>query len=271
LGKKYRQFFNVAHGVDYLFNGFNEHAYIDYLRQAIIGQHNSENVILLEIEPEKQKTWIDFWILKEMIGIEPVCISKVIREGRNLFYHKENKKLKIDRIYPRLIFDEFELRKDLQCQWHLTEEVNIEWAGHPNWFFRLSKFTLPFIKSKYVPETHFISELQTIPDDLENWVLKPLFSFAGSGVKFMVSKEDIGAVTQPENFILQRKVHYASLIKTPDVPAKFEVRLMYMWEKNSPRPTLVINLARLSKGVMIGVDFNKNKNWVGGTVGYFEN
>ena len=161
------------------------------------------------------------------------------------------------------------MRTDLKYEWNLTDEANVEWCSHPNWFFRISKFSLPLIQSKYVPKTYYLHTLKSIPEDLENYVLKPLYSFAGSGVKFHVTKEDIENVQSPENFILQEKVNYAPVIKTPDDPAKFEVRLMYIWKPEAKRPELVINLVRLSKGEMIGVNFNKNREWVGGSVGFF--
>lgn len=270
LGIKYKHYFGIDEGVDHLFNNLNNEGYIEMLRKTILGNHEPEHVILLEIEPGKQKTWVDFWITKEMSGIEPVCISEIKKQGKELFYYLHGKKTKIKRIYNRLIFDELELRKDLQREWNLTEETDAEWVSHPNWFFRISKYTLPFIKSKYVPETYFLNEVKQIPADLENWVLKPLFSFAGSGVIFDVKKEDIVNIRDKENFILQKKVNYHACIETLDMPAKCEIRLMYIWEKEKSRPTLVINLVRLSKGAMIGVNFNKGKSWVGGTVGYFE-
>lgn len=271
LGKQYKAHFPIPDTVDHLFNGLDESSYIQLLKKIIIGNHQAENVIILEIEPDKQKTWIDFYLTRSMLNIEPVCISKIIKEGKDLFYLKNGVKTKIHRIYDRLIFDELQARKDLLLQWNLTDEVNVEWVCHPNWFFRISKYTLPFIKSKYVPETIFLNELKSIPDDLENWVLKPLYSFAGHGVKFNVTKQDIEEVMpHGDVFILQKKVTYKPVVATLDEPAKAELRLMYLWDEGESRPQLVINLARLSKGVMIGVDYNKNKTWVGGTVGYYE-
>jgi hypothetical protein len=152
----------------------------------------------------------------------------------------------------------------------ITQPLDVEWAPHPNWFYRISKFTLPFIHHPYVPKTFFLNEVTEVPPDLENYVLKPLFSFAGQGVIIDVTKEDVLAVKDPENWILQRKVKYADIIKTPDVPAKAEIRIFYFWKKGSPRPVAVCNLARLSKGKMIGVRYNMDKEWVGGSVAYFE-
>ena len=129
---------------------------------------------------------------------------------------------------------------------------------------------MPFLKSKYVPECTFLHELKSIPSDLENYVLKPLFSFSGSGVIFNVTPADIENVTDKENFILQRKVVYEPTIESPDGKVKSEIRMLYIWQKDDARPTLVVNLARMSKGEMIGVKFNKNKTWVGGSVNLFE-
>jgi len=271
LGKQYKAHFDIPDSVNHLFNGLTEADYIKLLKDNIISEYNVENVIILEIEPDKQKTWIDFYLTKEMLGIEPVCISKIIKEDNQLFYILKGVKTQIKRIYNRLIFDELLLRNDLIRQWNLIEPVDVEWVCHPNWFFRISKYTLPFIKSKYVPETLFVADLQTVPVDLENWVLKPLYSFAGQGVIFNVTAADVERVIpNGKDFILQRKVTYQPVVATLDDFAKAELRLMYIWEKDKERPTLVTNLARLSKGEMIGVDFNKNKTWVGGTVGYYE-
>jgi hypothetical protein len=229
-------------------------------------------VILLEIDPLNQNTAIDFIVTRAYTGIEPVHIGDVKREGRKLYYQKDGRKIQVKRIYNRVIFDELLTRTDLKLDFNLTEEVDVEWAGHPNWFFRISKFTMPFIKSEYVPECKFLSEFTSFPDDLQNYVLKPLFSFSGTGIKFHVTPDDLKQIpaNQYENFLLQRKVHYEPVIHAPDGLVKTEIRLLFIWEKDQPKPTLVTNLARLSRGEMIGVKFNKNKTWVGGSVAFFE-
>ncbi|MEZ5014496.1 MAG: hypothetical protein R2794_09410 [Chitinophagales bacterium] len=271
LGMSYKKHFNISDGVHHILNGKSNEAYVAQLTETLLGGYAPEHVILLEIEPEKQKTWIDFWLTRAWTGIEPVCITKIIPEGDKIFYMRNGVKTRIHRIYNRLIFDELLERKDLQYAWNLTDPTDVEWVCHPNWFFRISKYTLPLIQSPFVPETHFVHTLTSIPTDLENWVLKPLFSFAGHGVIFHVTEQDIAkAQAHGDAFILQRKVEYIPVIETPDIPAKCEIRLMYLWDQKEERPQLVINLARLSKGVMIGVDYNKNKSWVGGTVGYFK-
>jgi hypothetical protein len=169
-----------------------------------------------------------------------------------------------------VIFDELEQRPDLIGDYDLTQEVDVEWVSHPNWYFRMSKYSLPFLKNQYVPESYFVSELKSIPTDLENWVLKPLYSFAGSGVQVDVTPEAIAAVDKPEHYLLQRKVSYAPVLESPEGGVKIEIRMMVMWPEGSDKPQVVTNLARLSRGKLIGVRYNKDFNWVGGSSAFFE-
>ncbi len=270
LPRKYAEHFYVPQGFSHLFNGYTTETYRDRMRQVLLGTHAPENVVLLEIEPEKQKTWIDFWETQTHTGITPVCISKVIKEGRQLYYMRNGNKTAIKRIYNRIIFDELLQRDDLKRDYNLTDDVNVEWAGHPNWFFRISKFSLPFFKSKYVPQSFFLKDMKDYPSDLENYVLKPLFSFAGSGVVIDVTSEILNGITDRENYILQSKVEYVPALETPTGPAKVEVRLLYVCADAEQTPELIINLTRLSKGAMIGVSHNKNRDWVGGTSSLLE-
>ncbi len=240
------------------------------MKTVIVGNHDPENVVLIDIEPGRQKTWIDFYATRQHTGVHISCISELIREGKYLFYRKDGKKIPVHRIYNRVIFDELVLRKDLKCEFNLTEDVDVEWAGHPNWFFRISKFSLPFLKSRFVPETFFLNELKSFPYDLENYVLKPLFSFAGSGVRIDVDRSMLEAIRDKENFILQRKVNYVPALQSPTGPVKVELRLLFVWPAGYAKPIPVINMARLSKGAMIGVSHNKDKDWVGGSVGFYE-
>lgn len=251
-------------------NGYNKESYVQLLKEIIVGDMNPENVILLEIFPEKQKTRIDFYCTQQLLGINIVCLTKLIAEGKNLFYLNNGIKIPIKRIYNRLIFDDLQKQEGLENVIDLTADYEVDWVPHPNWFYRISKFTLPFIHNPYVPQTYFLSDLKQMPADLENYVLKPLFSFAGMGVVIDVTAADIDAVKDPENWILQQKVKYADVIETPDVPAKAEIRLFYFWKDGWDRPKAVHNLARLSKGKMIGTRYNKNKEWVGGNVAFFE-
>ena len=177
--------------------------------------------------------------------------------------------VEILKIYNRVIFDELYQRTDLNMQFKFTDDLDVEWIGHPNWFYRISKYMMPFLKNKYVPETYFLHELRTLPSDLENYVLKPLFSFAGAGVIIDVTKEDIGKIEDKSNYILQKKVHYEPVLKSPNDPVKVEIRMLMMWPKDAQKAFVVTNLVRLSKGKMIGVKYNKDKDWVGGSVGFF--
>ena len=251
-------------------NGYDKISYLKLFKEIIVGDVNPENVILLEIFPEQQKTRIDFYCTEEVLGIKTVCLTKLIAEGTKLFYDNNGVKTPIKRIYNRLIFDDLQKQEGLGEIIDLTKEYDVEWVPHPNWFYRISKFTLPFIKNAYVPQTYFLNELKQMPGDLENYVLKPLFSFAGMGVVIDVTQKDIDEVKDPENWILQRKVKYADVIETPDIPAKAEIRLFYFWKDGWARPKAVHNLSRLSKGKMIGTRYNKDKEWVGGTVAFFE-
>lgn len=253
------------------FEGVDDSSYIELLRKVILNGYSESEVILLEIEPEKQNTKIDFYYCKRDLGIPFVCVTDIIKEGKRLFYlNKEGEKIHIKRIYNRVIFDELDLRKDLKLQFSFQEELDIEWAGHPNWYTRISKYILPYLQGEYFIETKLLSDLETIPTDLENYVLKPLFSFSGTGVVFHVTQEAIDAVKEKDLYILQKKVHYKPVIQAPEGEIKVEVRMLALWPKDQKRPQFVCNLARLSRGEMIGVKFNKDRDWVGGSIGLFQ-
>ncbi|HVU97042.1 MAG TPA: hypothetical protein VHE34_17550 [Puia sp.] len=268
-----RRHFDIPTHYSQFLNGLDKDSYLDLLRATILGDCAPEEVILLEIRPHEQKTRVDFYCTRDYLGISPVCLTELIQEGKKLYYlhPATGRKTPIRRIYNRLIFDELHAAAAKLPPGYvdIRQELDVEWVAHPNWFYRVSKFTLPFLRHPFVPPTFFLDELTQPPADLDNYVLKPLFSFAGQGVIIDVRPEDLD-VPDPANWILQRKVKYAEVIATPDVPAKAEIRMMYLWKDGDTRPTLAINLARLSKGKMIGVNYNKDKEWVGGSVGLFE-
>ncbi|HMN89144.1 MAG TPA: hypothetical protein PKD70_06880 [Saprospiraceae bacterium] len=271
LANAYRRYFQIPGHLTHLFHGLDETAYLHKMRQVLYGNSDPEATILLEIEPEKQATAIDFFVARQATGLPFVCLTKLKKQGRHLYYtNEQGKQIKVERIYNRVIFDELSQRTDLKMDFSFTDDLDIHWVGHPNWFFRISKHTLPFLKSRYVPETHFLSELTTLPDDLDRYVLKPLFSFAGMGVVMHPKRTDIDKIADPSQFILQKKVQYDPIIPTLDDPAKVEIRMLLVWEDDAPAPELLTNLIRLGKAEMIGVRANKNKTWVGGSVGFFE-
>lgn len=265
--------FDIPANYHQYLGNYTKESYLHDLRELILGNERAENVILLEIKPHTQKTRIDFYCTQDYLNILPVCITELIQEGKQLFYINEITKQKtvIKRIYNRVIFDDLHASKEkLGSFVDITQDLDVQWIPHPNWFYRISKFTLPFINHPYVPQTFFLNEIKQLPDDLQNYVLKPLFSFAGQGVVIDLTHQDIDKVKDPENWILQRKVKYADIIETPDIPAKAEIRMMYIWKENWDRPKAAVNLARLSKGKMIGVRYNQDKEWVGGSVCLFE-
>lgn len=260
--------YHLPENLNSYLNGYCKSTYTQLLKEIIFSNTPPENVILLEIEPEKQKTQIDFHCLEKLIGIKTVCLKEIISENNELYYFNNYKKIKIERIFNRIVFDDLKKYNLSNCI-DLKKSYNVEWCPHPNWFYRISKYTLPFLDDPYIPKTYFLDEI-TQPLNLDGYVLKPLFSYAGMGVKIDVKQQDIEVIKDPENWILQQKVNYADVIVTPNGNAKAEIRLFYFWKKEWKRPIAVHNLARLSKGKMIGTRYNENEKWVGGTIAYFE-
>jgi hypothetical protein len=264
LTRGYQRFFDLPAGWSPYYDGLDEAGYVEVMRRVIVGDRDPAEVVLLEIEPEKQKTRIDFAATERALGVRAVCATRVRRRGRSLFYERDGREMPIRRIYNRVIFDELE-RKGLRLDDLFRREIDVEWVGHPNWYFKISKFSLPFIRSRYAPPTLFLDGLAALPDDLDNWVLKPIFSFAGLGVEVGPSRERLRSLANPANYVLQRRVEYAPVVATPDDPAKVEIRMMFVW---ADRPRLVNGLVRMSKGKMMGVDFNKERLWVGSSVAF---
>lgn len=274
LSGLYKERYDLSDRVAFTFTGQEneEAAFIRRFGEVLLGGEDPEEVVLLEIFPEKQKTRIDFAITEKYWGVKTVCITKVIREGRALFYENGGRRIRIRRIYNRLIFDDLNNFPDLETDFRLTDDVDVTWVGHPNWFFRISKFMLPLLSGPYFPKAGFLSHyMGQFPADLDNYVLKPLFSFAGTGVDLHVTPEKLLAIPDPENYILQRKVVYEPVVTTEDgSKVKAEIRMLYVWPDDAPVPTLLTALSRLSRGEMIGVRFNKDFTWVGGSAVFFE-
>lgn len=248
------------------FSGLDGYGYAELLRQVIVGGHAPENVILLEIEPKRQKTRIDFACTESLLGVRAVDVTGVIKRRRQLFHWFDGREVRIERIYNRLIFDELLRRPDLKPAFRLQDDVDVEWAGHPNWYFRVSKHSLPFLKTAHCSRAFFADEFPVV-ERLSDYVLKPLYSFAGLGVDVDPTPEKLAALPDPHAWILQGKVDYAEFISTPDGPrSKAEIRLMFLWPEKGD-PVLACNLVRMSQGKMMGVDFNKQKTWVGSSIG----
>ncbi len=263
----YKEVFALPRECKYLLGGLDLEEYYIELRAAILGDHNPENVVLLELDPERQKTLADFILTDRICGTKTVNIREVVKEQKKLFYRNNGRLVPIHRIYNRAIADEL-IKSGAQLPFSFRDELDVEWAGHPNWFFRISKFSLPYLHHPTVPKTLFLDEVKSLPDDLQNWVLKPLFSFAGSGVIVSPTRNEIEVVPQSNrhDYVLQEKVEYGTFIHTPHGGTKAEVRIMYIWNK---RLMAVANLVRMGRGKMMGVDHNKNMAWVGSSAGFY--
>jgi len=235
------------------------------LRRAIVGGHDPENVILMEIHPQQQKTLPDFLLTEKMLGVRTVDIVDIKKDGSQLYYERDGKRIPIQRIYNRTIVDELE-RKNVQLPFDWRDDLQVEWAGHPNWYFRLSKFSIPYLTHESVPKTWFLDRLKEIPADLENYALKPLYSFAGLGVVIAPTREEIAAIPAQKRryYILQERMHFEPVIETPFGETKAEVRVMYVW---LDQLTPVLTIIRMGRGLMMGVDHNKKMEWVGASAG----
>ena len=267
LAQAYSEVFSLDENLDYLLGGLDWESYQKLLRRAIVGDHDPANVVLMEIDPLHQKTLPDFLLTEKMLGIPTVDITEIKKDGRRLLYPRDGRIIPIERIYNRAIVDEL-LRKNLDLAFRFTDDLDLEWAGHPNWFFRMSKFSLPFLNHASVPKSRFLDQVERLPEDLHNYILKPLFSFAGLGVLIEPTKQDIEAIPpdRRSQYILQERMHFEPVIETPFGMAKAEVRIMYIWlEELLP----VLTIIRMGRGLMMGVDHNRNMEWVGSSAGFY--
>ena len=248
------------------FGGIKDEAYLDLLQRTIIADSGPDNVVLLEIEPERQKTRVDFAATERLLGIRPVCVTQIKKRGRELFYNRAGREVRIERIYNRVIFDELIRRPDLNLPFRFQDDLDVTWVGHPNWYFRISKHSLPFLKTEHTTPAFFADQFPA-REKIDNYVLKPLYSFAGLGVDMEPTREKIATLGNRHEWILQKKVDYAPFVPTIDgQKSKAEIRMMFVWPENDRDPTLVNNLVRMSQGKMMGVDFNIDKTWVGASI-----
>ena len=270
LAREQKAHFPVLRGHDVYYSGLNADTYKELLRRTVIGNHQPEEVALMDVNAIDQKTAIDFFMTRQMIGMSIVALEDLVQKGNKLYYLKDGKLQRIKRLYNRLIFDEISGDNNIfDNVVDIRRPLDVEWVTHPAWFYRISKFTMPFLHGDYVPETQFLNEVKTPPADLENYVLKPLFSFAGQGVIIDVTPEDIANIPDPQNWILQKKVTYEPAVMTPaGTGVKAEIRMLYLWPDGDARPTLATNLVRLSLGKMAGVRYNQDYTWVGSSSGF---
>jgi len=264
--------YRTSYGLDPTLCGFldfpDADSYLRELRRAIVGGHVPENVVLLEIQPWEQKTLPDFTATEKLLGVRPVCITEVVKEGRRLFYPHEGRRIPIHRIYNRVIVDEL-VRKDLRLPFSFTDDLEVEWAGHPNWFFRISKFSIPFLKHPAVPRAWFLDQIAKWPADLEHYVLKPLFSFAGLGVIVGPKQEDLDAIPPEKRheYLLQERMRFEPVIATPHGATQAELRIMFLWADELKAGPIIV---RMGRGKMMGVDHNRDLEWVGASAAFLQ-
>ena len=272
LSQAYKDVYEVDPALQYLFGGLDDAGYWQVLREVIVGRHDPENVVLLETEPEKQKTLPDFRVHEDRLGIRTVDIANVVKRGKRLMYKRGDGVLaSIERIYNRAIVDEL-VRKEIKLPFDYREELAVEWAGHPNWYFRISKFSIPYLDHPAVPAAVFVDDWlagrgrERLPENRGRWVLKPLYSFAGKGIQFGPSDEELRAIPSEEqhNYLLQERVQFEPVINTPEGLTQAEIRILYVWPDGG-RMTPLTSLVRMGRGLMMGVDHNRDRTWVGGS------
>jgi hypothetical protein len=275
LAKTYIDVYGLDHSLTWLFDGMGESEYSSLLRKTVVGEHDPENVVLVEVEPERQKTLPDFRMHEEALGIQTVDVTKLVKEGNRLFYREPRRGtlVPVERIYNRVIVDELE-RKGVVLPFDYRDEIQVEWAGHPNWYFRVSKFSIPFLNHEVVPSAVFLDEWfrgeghDRLPEDRQEWVFKPLYSFAGKGIAFAPTDSDLQSIPIAErhNYLLQRRIAFEPVIRTPEGMTQAEVRILYVWPDGG-KMTAMTSLVRMGRGLMMGVDQNRDKTWVGGSAG----
>ena len=283
VAEAYRAAFNLDSSLGVSLGGLSAPAYHDLVGQALLNGHDPKHVVLMEIEPRRQKTWPDFVVTEQMWGIRAVDTTEIERDGRRLFYQRDGVRTPIARIYNRVIPDELE-RKNAPMPFDYRDQLDVEWAGHPSWYFQISKFSIPWLKHRSVPETWFLHELDRLPADRDRYLLKPLFSFAGGGIIFAPTDEQIAAIPDDQrcNYILQERIQFEPVIQTPEGPTQAEIRVMYIRTPSTPLRTgpsialrtggdryqAVLPLIRMGRGKMMGVDHNKGLRWVGASAGF---
>ena len=267
MAEAYREAFELPPSLQIYLDGLTAERYYELVAEAIVADNDPAEVVLMEIEPRRQKTWPDFVVTEQLWGVRAVDTAEVKREGRRLYYRRDGRVTQIKRIYNRVIPDELE-RKRIQLPFGYADDLEVSWAGHPSWYFRVSKFSIPFLTHASVPETRFLHGIEQLPIDRERYLLKPLFSFAGGGIIFAPTDAQIAQIPldQRKHYILQERIAFEPVIDTPEGPTQVEIRIMYVRDGARLRP--VLPLLRMGRGKMMGVDHNKGLRWVGASAGF---
>lgn len=266
IAQQYQRAYGLDANLRFLPAGLDVEAYYALLRRAIVADQDPENVVLLEIDPFEQKTLPDFLLTAQVTGIRIVNTFDVIQKDKQLFYEQDGRQIPIRRIYNRVIFDEL-ARTGRPLPFRLADEIDVEWADHPSWFFRISKFSIPFLHHPSVPQTRFLSEIDPLPDHPERYVLKPLYSFAGRGVVIGPTRDDLAAIPSEErrHYVLQERLEFEPVIETPCGPTKVEARIMFLWVDELQHGAILL---RMGRGAMMNVSYNRDREWVGSSAAF---
>ena len=274
LSEEYQRVYGLDASLERYLGGLDSAGYWQLLRRTIVGNCDPENVVLMEVEPEAQKTLPDFNVYADRLGVQTVDVAKVRKQGRKLFYERAGAWVPIDRIFNRAIVDEM-MRKGIAPGFDYRDELEVEWAGQPNWYFQISKFSLPYLDHSTVPravylDEWFAGERAGLPEDRSEVLLKPLYSFAGKGIQFGPSDEDLAAIPVADRrlYLLQERVHFEPVIRTPYGVTQAEIRVMYLWPDDAAEMQPAMSLVRLGRGLMMGVDHNHHQRWVGGSAAF---
>lgn len=240
--------------------------YIALLRECIYGNKHPDDVALVELDPTEQATRPDFLALEQLIGLQSLNIRDVVREGRQLVRTDPHGRGRaIQRVFNRAIVDEL-TDKNVALGFSWNDALDVEWAGHPNWFYMMSKASMPYLHHSTVPHSRFLHELDEMPNDLTRYVLKPLYAFAGKGVVVGPTESEVLAVPleQRQHWILQERIDYAKCVPTPFGDNAVEIRIMCLWPDHSDAPVPVMTLARTGRGAYMGARYN-TEPWTGST------
>jgi hypothetical protein len=321
LAEEYLRVFNLPNSLGIFLGGLDREKFWELLRRTVLGSYAPENVVLTEVDPQHQKTLPDFLLTAKALGIAVVDIATLVPVGDKLHYRSDGidethgadggRLVPIHRIYNRAIADEM-IARQVQLPFDLTHPWDVEWAGHPNWYFLISKYAVPWLStglsnappategevshktdhpvaSSIVPPAVFLDDFLTgdglerikaagvaLPQNdgldavYENLLLKPLFSFAGKGIQFAPSRFELEAIPEEErgNYLLQERMHFVPTIETPHGLTQAEIRILYLWPDGG-KLTPVLPLVRLGRGKMMGVDHNRDQEWVGASAAFW--
>ena len=298
LCSAYREVFGLPEELGCFLCGLDEAGYWDLLARTVLGDYDPENVVLTEVDPLNQKTRPDFEVTARRLGITVVDIRSLEAIQNKLHYRNASGRLvPIHRVYNRTIADEL-IARQIRLPFDLTRAWDVEWAGHPNWYFLISKFSIPWLSRglsslpgghPVVPPAVFLNDFLegdgrtkfeeagvSLPSQpgrdtaYNELLLKPLFSFAGKGIQFDPTDAQLESIPEGQRagFLLQQRMHFEPTVETPRGLTQAEIRILYLWPDGGDL-TPVLSLVRLGRGKMMGVDHNRNQEWVGASAAFF--